>query len=582
MSQTTTQELESPSVNWPIYLVSGFILLSGLVGTIQPLFARISQHPKFFNILVRYDLFHLSKSLTVIIGYMLIFLSINLIARKKMAWYVALSLSIFSASLQIARIGSEHIHWLKDTQLGKELPDYSALPSLISIALLIATRKRFTVASRTYNIKDVSRFAFASLLSVIAYGTIGFFLLDPRDFGLNFEFSESVIRTLRELTLLGNDDLTAHTKFGKWFIESLRLYGIFAATGIAYSAFLPVRYRLLTLPKEREAASAILDKYGFAALDIFKLDRDKSFFFNSKRTCFVAYRAALGVAIALGDINGPPEDLEEALREYRTYCHNNGWKIAFLQTTPKLLELYHKCQLKALKVGEDGIVDIETFVTKTITKKTFKSVIKKFDKEGYTLTRHAPPHSQSLLTVLKDISDQWLSLPGRRERGFTLGQYDVEALQANNVYLMRDPAGKPIAFVNEIRSYGPGETTIDMMRHVEGAPNGTMDFLFGKLLIDLKERGFTKFSLGLAALSGVGDAPEDSLHEKAMHQVYEHMNRFFSYKGLRAYKAKFDPSWEDRFLIYEGGTPGLVKTGLAIARVTEELTTEDFIGQDDI
>ena len=227
-------------------------------------------------------------------------------------------------------------------------------------------------------------------------------------------------------------------------------------------------------------------------------------------------------------------------------------------------------------------MDIETFVTKTITKKTFKSVIKKFDKEGYTLTRHAPPHSQSLLAVLKDISDQWLSLPGRRERGFTLGQYDVQALQANNVYLMRDPAGKPIAFVNEIRSYGPGETTIDMMRHVEGAPNGTMDFLFGKLLLDLKERGFTKFSLGLAALSGVGDDPEDSLHEKAMHQVYEHMNRFFSYKGLRAYKAKFEPSWEDRFLIYEGGTPGLVKTGLAIARVTEELTAEDITSQDDI
>ena len=52
--------------------------------------------------------------------------------------------------------------------------------------------------------------------------------------------------------------------------------------------------------------------------------------------------------------------------------------------------------------------------------------------------------------------------------------------------------------------------------------------------------------------------------------MFEHLNRFFSYKGLRSYKAKFEPQWTDSFIVYQGGVPGLVRTGLALQRVSEE------------
>ncbi|MBK9769748.1 MAG: DUF2156 domain-containing protein [Candidatus Obscuribacter sp.] len=174
------------------------------------------------------------------------------------------------------------------------------------------------------------------------------------------------------------------------------------------------------------------------------------------------------------------------------------------------------------------------------------------------------------MTEVESISNQWLSLPGRRERGFSLGQFSRQDLQTDNLYVLRNAQNEGVAFVNQIRSYTPKETTIDMMRYCANAPNGTMDCLFAKLLMALHTQGYKYFSLGLSALSGVGDEPDDSLHEKAMHQVYEHFNRFFSYKGLRTYKAKFEPRWEERYLIYEGSTAQLIKTGLAIARATEK------------
>jgi Phosphatidylglycerol lysyltransferase, C-terminal len=67
------------------------------------------------------------------------------------------------------------------------------------------------------------------------------------------------------------------------------------------------------------------------------------------------------------------------------------------------------------------------------------------------------------------------------------------------------------------------------------------------LLLRLREEGYGWFSLGLAPLAGVGDRPGAGLHERAVHQVYEPLTAVFSFKGLRTYKAKFEPVCQDRF-----------------------------------
>lgn len=126
-----------------------------------------------------------------------------------------------------------------------------------------------------------------------------------------------------------------------------------------------------------------------------------------------------------------------------------------------------------------------------------------------------------------------------------------------------------IAFVNVIPSYRPGETTIDLMRHQPEAPNGTMDFLFIELQLLLRERGFRLFNLGMAPFAGVGEEPGASREERAAHYLSEQLGRWVSYKGIRSYKDKFGPTWEARYLVYQGGPVGLVKTALALTKATE-------------
>jgi phosphatidylglycerol lysyltransferase len=92
-----------------------------------------------------------------------------------------------------------------------------------------------------------------------------------------------------------------------------------------------------------------------------------------------------------------------------------------------------------------------------------------------------------------------------------------------------------------------------------------MDVLFALLFQWLREQGYTSFSLGLAPLSGI-DLPlvgTDPIRE----HFFRLIEPFFSVQGLRHFKAKFDPRWEPRFLVFRS-VSALPAIGLALLKAT--------------
>lgn len=81
-----------------------------------------------------------------------------------------------------------------------------------------------------------------------------------------------------------------------------------------------------------------------------------------------------------------------------------------------------------------------------------------------------------------------------------------------------------------------------------------MDFLFICMFERFKTLGYDSFNLGLSALSGVGETYTSPKLERALHYLYEHLNRFYNFKGLHTFKDKFHPHWEPRYLIYPGAS----------------------------
>ncbi len=538
------------STPWQVDLIAVLTFFNGLLALLEEFFFHSNNFSTLLLTVTPFGLFHRSSLLTVVLGFTLIYLSYHIHRRKIVAWWAIIGMLIIISSVDIL-----HAH-----------PVYF-MTALLTLVLLFEYRQYFTVRYARENIFQGVRLAAGSFLLAVLCGTAGFWFLDQREFGINFHLSEALLRTLREYLLLGNSDLVPHSHYATHFLELLRFLGISALSLAAYSVFLPI-YELQRYGLERQAAAEILDKFGRSSLDYFKLWPSKHYFFNKNKTSFISFELANGVAMALGDPIGPTSETLATVEEFIHYTRDYGWRPAFYCVTAEFCAICKVAKLNYLRIGQEAFIDLAKFVTELGPSKDFSRIVRKFEKRGYSFICLEPPHSSGMLEKLKMLSDEWLKKSGRHERNFTVGYFDEEYLSECRIFVVEDAQGEIIAFANEIPSWKTGEATIDLMRHKLDALNGTMDFLFIKMFFYFFAKGYKTFDLGLSPISKENTFPSDSLKEKALQEIYKNASILFSFEGIYNYKKKFQPIWEDRFLVYAGSPVNLITSTFTLSKLT--------------
>jgi len=533
-------------------LVALITLGSGIVTIVSVAGRNLSARSALLRDVFPLEFLHLSRFLSLLTGFALVVSSLNIFKRKKMAFALVLLLAGLSAVFHLT----------------KGLDYEEAILSLVLMAALLAARKSFTVKSSIPDLRTAGVGFLISLLAALFYGTMGFWLLDRRDFGIDFTVLDGIRRTLEAMAFVKDPALVPRTRFALWFLDSLDLISLTAILYALYSLFRPVLYRLRTLPHERARAAEILEAHGRSALDPFKLSSDKAYFFSPSGRSFLAYRMAGSFAVVLADPVGPEEEVSGIIRSFRVLCEENDWGLAFHQTLPDFLPQYRDEGFKKLKIGDDAIVDLDSFSLDGKRMKHLRHHVNQFEREGIRAAFHEPPVPDAVMAAISEVSDDWLRIPGRRERGFTMGAFSVDEVRRTPVFAAVGPNGRVLAFMNVIRSYAPGETTIDLMRHRRDAPEGAMDFLFVKLFEAQKQRGFTRFSLGMAPMAGFREGEEAGAEERSVQYFLQRLNFLFSYTGLLQYKAKFATHWEPRYTVYRN-IFDLPRLAMALTRVSE-------------
>ena len=526
-----------------VTLGSGILNLIAVVGG--------AAQPKLLVVAFPVELSRLSRTLTILVGFALIVSSLNIWKRKKRAWAVVLALTSFSTIFHLT----------------KELNYGEAALSFILLLLLLLARDLFPVKSSRPDLRSGLLRLLVSAVVAISYGIAGFWLLDEQHFAMNFHIGDAIATTLRFLSLSGDPHLVPRTEYGRWFLDSLYLITLTASVYSGFALFRPMLYRFRGVPRELALARDIVQQYARTPLDLFKLWPDKSYFFSPSKRSVIAYRVAGNTAIALGDPVGPEAEIGPTVREFLKMCHENGWAVAFYQTLPDFVPVYLRLRLKKLKIGDDAMVDLLEFSLQGKGKRELRSKVRQLEALGIHTVEFQPPVPDNILAQLKTVSDQWLQIPGRRERSFTLGQFDPDYLRSKPVLVAVDSAGTVLAFINLI-SVDRTEITGDLMRRRTDAPNGIMDYLFLKLFRYARERGYARVSLGMAPMTGFQECDKPTAEEHAIHGMFKRLNFLFSFRGLYHYKAKFATSWEPRYLVYRN-IMELPRTAFALRRISE-------------
>jgi phosphatidylglycerol lysyltransferase len=172
------------------------------------------------------------------------------------------------------------------------------------------------------------------------------------------------------------------------------------------------------------------------------------------------------------------------------------------------------------------------------------------------------------ITELSAISSEWLQSRRGVEKSFAMGAFapQTELFHDSRVFIARDRTSRIVlGFVTFVPIFGQsdsGETTslpqgwtLDLMRRRSDAINGIMEFLITSAALQFQEEGARAMSLGLSAMAGSDheDDPHDSeLFMRARQILFRRFNFAYSFDGLFAFKNKFGPCWQSRYLVYDG------------------------------
>jgi len=497
-------------------LLAAYTFIIGLMLLISGVTPATDEATELLALRVPLPLVEASHFIGSIAGLVLLFVARGMMLRLDAAWWAGLLIGIVSMVLC----------------LPKGIAISEAFLIAFLVLALVLSRRQFTRRASLL----AQPFTGGWLLSValVIVGLIGLMLFVYRDVDYTrelwwqFEFDGHAPRSLRALVAVA-----------------------VLASALAIRQLLrpPAAPLPRPEPAELERASKILEQQSNADARI-ALMGDKHFLFSESGNAFVMFGRRGRSWVSLFDPIGPQAEWPELVWRFLESAREQGGRASFYQVRPQTLPVYLDAGLRVYKLGEYAYVPLAEFSLKGKARSDLRQALNRGEREQMTLDVLPPGHAN--IDELRVISNAWLSGHATAEKGFSLGAFSESYVQRCPVALVRQQ-GLPVAFATLLVTGVMEEASIDLMRHGPDVPNGTMDFLFARLLLHFQAQGYRRFGLGMAPLSGMAEHPLAPRWHRLGRMLFSHGEHFYNFQGLRAFKEKFGPEWEARYLAAPGG-----------------------------
>jgi len=407
------------------------IFALGIMNIVSVLTPALPERMKLLKNYLFVDFVSFSNSFVFIAGLFLLVTAAFMLRGLRTAWWFALGLSIISVFGHIT----------------KGIDYEEATIALLIIGSLVGTRKQYYVKTNPRLGTVGIQTALLSMAAVMLYGVVGFYFLDKKHFHIDFNFFQSFRYTLQNYFLIGSADLIPRDAFARDFIYLIKISGFASISFLIYSLVRPYVFKITPTEEERSRAKYLTEQFGRSALDFFKTYSDKFIFAPSEINAYISYRVSRNFAVVLEDpVAENMDEIKKCVVAFDKYCYDNGLKEIYYRVPKESLPLYLELSKKSLFLGQEGVVDLESFTLEGGEKKSIRNALNKIREQGYTTHTNTPPLRDGLIQKLKAVSDEWLRLSEREEIIFSQGMFVEKEIKEQTVISIENKEEKSLHF----------------------------------------------------------------------------------------------------------------------------------------
>jgi lysyl-tRNA synthetase, class II len=486
------RRITSPAV------ASGAAALAGLIGILSTLAPEMAERSRIVEGVLPPGWPSAARTLTLSIGFSLLWLSRGLARRKRRAWQLAVALVLASAVAHLAR--------------GLDIEE--ALGTLAVLGVLLASRREFVAPGDPESVRPLLQVS-------LAMGVIGLIL------GLHLDGTIALSDRVDDALVL-------------------------VAAGLGVRGLVlwlrPIAEHVRHVPAERQEVQELVQEHGADSLAYFALRRDKSIFLSASRRSFLAYRVVAGTAIVAGDPIGEPGERAELIEEFRRIARSKAWRVAIAGASVEALRDYSELGFRSIYLGDEAYVRPEDFSLDGRPVRKLRQSVSRLSKAGYVARVLRPAEiGPELRDELRAVSEEWR---GRwPERGFTMAMDALFAYPDTAVAIAFGPDGRVGGFLQLVPSPASRGYSLASMRRRRETPNGLMEFLIAETISWSRANGVSEVSLNFSVFAEYLRADGGLLRS-----VLLRLDRFFQLERLHSFNRKFFPSWRRRYFCFERWT----------------------------